>query len=183
MPSYPANSPTPDPDAKVYDFEGEIERACKTVFLKQWFPLYQAAKQRDSEILVTPRASFHLTVGEQDQRDLLIQGTQDPTNGNLPWAYPYVWKGSIRSRIVTNRLNDSDPASTNHQAHYIIRSWLRRLFQCHFRISKIMQYHQIVRAWETGSETMVDDEQKHDLTEMSHGLIFAILPSAFPTKQ
>jgi len=158
-----AKAPTYD---ILYDFESQIEEAFSDVLDEK--TAIGCYTQRSNQDLTTPRYEFQFTNGA---------ATGKHGRAKDGFLYPDGWSGTLRARLITER--KADVSFTAHrQSVAKLRRYIAQ-FET-FITEENLPYLDIESVMETGSSQGIDEDQKHDITELSFLVGFYIRPNAWP---
>ena len=147
----------------IYDFEGAIETAVKTLLTNNSITAY---RQRDASEVSTPFAAVKFSgVAATGHMAKLPNGDMRPDQ----------FAGQLEILTETNR-------SQNDADHTTVRAKIRNLiYKFQETLTKtLLPYHAIYESMETSSISGVDSENNVDITTINFRLSFAIRSDAWP---
>lgn len=159
---------TPAPDlATLFDFEGNIEPALKTLFETNISATgFHVFTTQETDEVTTPRIVLMLKMGT---------GTEDTHIHMDGVRYQKGFNASLSFGVITKRTGKSNQAS-----HGYIRGRLRELMQSLTFDSDILPYHHLVKFWESGTQPQIQDENDYDVSQISFDGFIGIRLGAWP---
>lgn len=168
-----ATDPRPQPNLEIYDFESQFEDAFQQAFAAHNLDISEV--QQSTEVLKTPRTECQFTAGQQSQRSYIVPGTGNPPAVPV-WAYPNVWAGSLRVKIITNRKKQG------RKGHRKLRGLVRWMMQEHdIDLTAHMKYITVIQTLETGTSPEYAQTESEDISSITYAIHFNLKPTAFPT--
>ena len=152
---------------QLFDFESQIEEAVESVLSSTGVASYS---QRSDRELVVPRFEVQFTAGAATGS---YSGPQ-----TYMLRYPDAFNGSLKIRHITSR--SGDITYTQHRQN--VSQIRENLYRHEMLITEdVLPFLKLDSILENGSSLGVDEDVRHDITELTFAVVFFVRPSAWPS--